>query len=209
VAYATHPALKTWFIRYSVGHIIAHIDQNVNLFISDFLWYTGKKRKGVGNVTCAFSGHRPEKLPWGTDETDPRCLALKIQLERTLRQLCREGCLHYLCGMARGTDLYYLEALLSLRAEFPLTLEAVVPCPTQSDRWTGAERLRYTQDLGRCDRTTVLEPEYSPGCMLRRNRAMVDRADILLTVFDGSLGGTAATVRYAKEQGVKIMALWR
>ena len=31
--------------------------------------------------TCCFTGHRPDKLPWGTDESDPRCLALKARLE--------------------------------------------------------------------------------------------------------------------------------
>ena len=39
-------------------------------------------------LTCAFSGHRPEKLPWGEDESDPRCAALKIRLEQELRELC-------------------------------------------------------------------------------------------------------------------------
>ena len=31
-------------------------------------------------MVLAFTGHRPEKLPWGSDETDPRCAALKQQL---------------------------------------------------------------------------------------------------------------------------------
>lgn len=30
--------------------------------------------------TCCFTGHRPEKLPWGTDEGDPRCRMLKKKL---------------------------------------------------------------------------------------------------------------------------------
>jgi hypothetical protein len=38
---------------------------------------------------------------------------------------------------------------------------------------------------------------------------MVDHAEILMTVFDGSPGGTAATVRYAQAKGRKIMPLWR
>ncbi len=160
-------------------------------------------------LTCAFSGHRPEKLPWGRDETDEHCVALKILLEQQLRQLCREGYRHYLCGMARGTDMFYLEALLRLRREFPLTIEAVVPCPSQPDAWPREERVRYLQALDQCDRTTVLEARYSDGCMLRRNRYMVDHADLLLTVFDGSPGGTAATVRYAEKQGLRIVALWR
>ena len=29
---------------------------------------------------CCFTGHRPEKLPWGTDESDPRCVKLKEEL---------------------------------------------------------------------------------------------------------------------------------
>ena len=160
-------------------------------------------------LTCAFSGHRPEKLPWGRNEEDPRCQALKILLERTLRQLCQEGCLQYYCGMAQGTDLYYLETLLRLREEFPLTVEAVVPCASQADRWPREERLRYLRDLGQCDRTTMLEEQYSIGSMLRRNQFMVDRSDILLTVFDGSPGGTAATVRYARSRGLRILALWK
>lgn len=56
---------------------------------------------------------------------------------------------------------------------------------------------------------TVLEERYTDGCMLRRNRYMVEHADILMTVFDGSPGGTAATVRYAKSRGLRLITLWR
>lgn len=159
-------------------------------------------------TVCAFSGHRPEKLPWGHDETDPRCEALKIQLEQRLRELCQEGCRKFLCGMARGTDLYYLEILARLREEYPLTIEAVIPCPSQSDRWSAQEQRRYLHLLGLCDRMRVLEEHYTEGCMLRRNRYMVEHADVLVTVFDGSSGGTAATVRYAQGRGLRIIPLW-
>ena len=30
--------------------------------------------------SCAFTGHRPAKLPWGDDERDIRCVALKARL---------------------------------------------------------------------------------------------------------------------------------
>ena len=30
--------------------------------------------------TCCFTGHRPEKLPWRYDESDPRCVELKLSL---------------------------------------------------------------------------------------------------------------------------------
>ena len=162
-------------------------------------------------MVCAFTGHRPEHLPWGEDETDPRCLALKALLRRALRALSARGYTRFLCGMARGCDLYFAEAVLALRdaGELPeAELVAMLPCPSQPARWDGRTRARYAALLGRCAEVRVLEPEYSPGCMLRRNRAMVDAADVLLTVFDGSEGGTAATIRYAKRRSVELLPLW-
>ena len=160
-------------------------------------------------LTCAFSGYRPEKLPWGEDELDPRCVALKIQMERQLRALCREGCLRYLCGMARGTDIYFLEILGQLREEFPIHVKAVIPCIDQTRLWPEHQRKRYLRGLDFCDSMEVLEDGYSQGCMLRRNYYMVDHADILMTVFDGTPGGTAATVRYARARGRRILSIWR
>ena len=45
--------------------------------------------------------------------------------------------------------------------------------------------------------------------MQMRNRHMVDQADLLLSVWDGSPGGTGSTVAYARRQGVPVRAVWR
>ena len=45
--------------------------------------------------TCCFTGHRPEKLPWREDESDPRCLALKARLRRELEEAYRQGFRHF------------------------------------------------------------------------------------------------------------------
>ena len=44
--------------------------------------------------------------------------------------------------------------------------------------------------------------------MLRRNREMLRRAQLLISVFDGTPGGTAATVRLAEELGITVLPLW-
>ena len=43
--------------------------------------------------TCCFTGHRPDKLPWGPDESDPRCAALKtvIQLSEAIIARCKKN----------------------------------------------------------------------------------------------------------------------
>lgn len=161
-------------------------------------------------MICAFTGHRPGKLPWGDREADPRCLALKVQIAQAVARARKKGTDIYACGLARGCDFYFFETVLTLRKTDPLLrLEAWLPCPEQADRWPEADRVRYTSCLRQCDAVHVLEPTYSPGCMLRRNRAMLDRADLLISVYDGTGGGTGAAVAYAKRRGIPVDALWR
>ena len=155
-------------------------------------------------MVLAFTGHRPEKLPWGSDESDPRCAALKKQILEAVRTAAGEGYDAFLCGMARGCDLYFAEAVLSLG----LRLEAYLPCPSQTRAWSESDRARQTELLLRCAAVYMVEQSYSPGCMLRRNQKMVDAADFLLTVYDGSPGGTGATVDYAKRLGKPVTGLW-
>ena len=161
-------------------------------------------------MICAFTGHRPEHLPWGRDEDDPRCRALKILLRRTVQQVYDRGFRTFLCGMARGCDQYFAEAVLAARADGAQDAQlcALVPCPSQPDGWRAWEQARYRRLLADCDSVEVLEPVYSAGCMLRRNRAMVQRASLLISVFDGTPGGTAATVRLAEELGITVLPLW-
>ena len=66
-------------------------------------------------ISCCFSGHRPAKLPWGEDEDDPRCRALKARLRDALDAAYEAGYRHFICGMAQGCDLYFCELALALR----------------------------------------------------------------------------------------------
>lgn len=160
-------------------------------------------------MVCGFTGHRPEKLLWGTDEEDPRCQALKVLIAREVKMAAEAGVTEFSCGMARGCDTYFAEAVLALKKEFPsLRLTAWLPCPGQADLWQETDRIRWRKLLERCDEVRVVEPVYSDGCMLRRDQAMVDRADMILSVWDGSAGGTGWTVRYAKRQGKSVRAIW-
>ena len=50
-------------------------------------------------ISCCFSGHRPGKLPWGDDEGDRRCLALKERLWNEMEAAYEQGYRHFICGM--------------------------------------------------------------------------------------------------------------
>ena len=160
-------------------------------------------------VTCCFTGHRPNKLPWGGRETDPRCVALKARIRESLRAAYGQGYRHFICGMAQGCDFYFCEAVVDLRQSHPdVTLESALPCEGQADRWRDADKRRYRSLLNQCDLETVVQHQYTPGCMQRRDRYMVDRSRLLIAAYDGSTsGGTLYTLTYAMRQGLDIQVL--
>lgn len=158
--------------------------------------------------SCCFTGHRPDKLPWRYNETDPRCMALKERITNAVEAACREGYRHFLCGMAAGCDLYFCEAVLNLRQIRPeVTVEAAIPCPTQADDWPSEQRRRYERLVAACDYQTMVSQVYTPQCMLRRDRYMVDHAALLIAAFNGTPGGTRYTLEYAMRRGLEIVDL--
>ena len=159
--------------------------------------------------SCSFTGYRPEKLPWGDNEDSVRCNLLKEKLFSTAQHLVVDfGIRHFICGMARGSDTFFCEAVLLLRGKFPeVTLEAAVPHSGQSSKWSHEDKLRYSALINKCNMITVVSEEYSKTCMMRRNRYMVKNASILIAVFDGKSGGTNNTVKYACHRGLKIIEI--
>ena len=159
--------------------------------------------------TCCFTGHRPEKLPWGDDETDGRCAALKKKLQDAVEAAYDEGMRHFICGMARGCDLYFAETVLALRERgLPLRLHCLLPCQGQEAAWANGDRQRYHAILRQADSVTYVSREARQGCMLARNRRLVESAAVLLAVYGGrSRSGTGATLRYARQLGREIIRI--
>ena len=157
----------------------------------------------------AFSGHRPRKFPWKYDETAPDCVALKQTLRENVEKFIRQGIIHYLSGMAEGTDIWAAEAVLAAReANKKIKLHCVLPCVSQSDKWSAASRERYRSILNLADGVFYVNREYRRDCMLERDRFLVSHSTILFAVYNGEKrGGTAATVRYARKMGREIFTL--
>jgi len=158
---------------------------------------------------CAFTGHRPKKFPWGYDEADVRCVVLKKALAEQIGKLVDAGYTDFLSGMAEGTDTWAALAVLALKKENPaLRLHCVLPCEGQADQWSVSARELYRSILEQADSVVYVSREYSEGCMLKRNRYLVDHAACLLAVYNGERrGGTAMTVRYAKKMKRDIFIL--
>lgn len=68
---------------------------------------------------CAFTGHRPQSLPFGFNEADERCIALKQKLrDEIIRQIEENGVTHFITGMAIGVDMFAAEIVLGLKSAY-------------------------------------------------------------------------------------------
>lgn len=155
-----------------------------------------------------FTGHRPQSLPFGFNESDPRCKELKRRLRVLIREMIESGVTHFLSGMALGIDIYAAEIVLSLREEFPeISLEAIIPCANQSCKWSKMQVFNYFTILKQCNKVVVLQDNYTPDCMNKRNRYMVEHSDCAIAVWNGSNSGTGNTVKYALSKKLPVIML--
>ena len=163
----------------------------------------------MNKISCAFTGHRPNKFPWGYNEADSRCIALKSTLAEQIAALADNGYTHFLSGMALGVDCWCSQIVLDLREKKPtLKLHCLLPWEGQDAKWPASSQERYHAILERADSIVYVNREYNDKCMLERDHALVQSSSLLLAVYDGSFrSGTGATVRYAQKMGREIIVI--
>ena len=144
-------------------------------------------------MTCALTGHR--NLPPSFDRN---------VLYDDLEEIVKAGYDNFLCGMAWGFDLAALECLVELRQKYRFCITAYVPFDGQEEKFPPAEKKRYKELMSWCDVVRILYPAYQNGCYLKRDRMMIDRADLLYAYCTRSTGGSAYTVKYANARGVEV-----
>ena len=159
-------------------------------------------------MTCSFTGHRPKKLQFEQDDGDLRLGGLKTALKKEIIKKIENGTDTFMSGMALGIDLIAAEAVLELKDVYPqIKLVAVIPCENQERLWKKEDVLTYSSVLSGCDEKIVLSEKYTSYCMHIRNKYLVDKADSMIAVWDGSSGGTGNTVVLAHKKGVPVTVI--
>ncbi|MDO4271183.1 MAG: SLOG family protein [Eubacteriales bacterium] len=156
--------------------------------------------------TCCFSGYRIEKMPFPADDT-AAVGALSAALDHAVAQAAARGYIRFLSGMSTGFDLWAAEAVLRARARLPVQLLCAVPFDRQADRYPPVWKRAFNRCLLEADRVYSLSRRYYAGCYAARNRFMVDGSSLLICYYDGRPGGTAQTVRMARQAGMEIQNL--
>ena len=164
----------------------------------------------INNVqkTVCFTGHRPEKMFSGNDNIELKVALLKRSIRTHIECAISDGYTDFISGMARGADIFFAEIVLYLKKTHPeIRLICAVPFPSQGDGFSRQWRNRYNSIIADCDEKVAVCESYSKQSYILRNKYMVDRSQRVIAVFNGTPGGTAGTVSYARSNGREVFVI--
>lgn len=148
--------------------------------------------------TCCFTGHR--RLPKDKIEQ------IIIHLNQEVDNLISQGVTDFISGGALGFD-QIAASLIVVKKEMgnKVRLIFALPCRNQDELWSIEQKQLYHGLLGEADEIVYVLEDYSDGCMKKRNRYMIDRSAYCICAMIHPAGGTAQTVRYARQKGLTII----
>jgi uncharacterized phage-like protein YoqJ len=152
-------------------------------------------------MIVAITGHRPPKVG-GYNVPNSMYDAIRLGLREELRRLSPD-CV--LSGMALGVDQWAAEVCIAEGIPF----DAIIPFRGYESRWPDSSKERYRSLLRQASHTHYVTDTdvYRASHMFRRNAWMVDHADILVAVWNGTTGGTAHAVEYARNRRKEVRLL--
>lgn len=166
-------------------------------------------------MNMAATGHRPKKLGHAYNLMHP----INIHIGKRMREFILtmagwneetqsfrdDEIFTNISGMAIGVDTIWAMVTLKLKRQFPgkFRLKCAIPCINHESRWSAEDQKRYHQILEQADEVIYVSKEpYNDTCMYERDKYMVNDADYLYGIWDGSPSGTKNTIDYAKKQNV-------
>ena len=150
----------------------------------------------VKSKACAVTGHRN----LGQDFS-------KNLLKEKLLEVINKGVDTFLVGMAIGFDSACFKVLEEIQQQKNIKIIACIPCENQDVNFTKEQKIEYRKMVNSAYEVVLISKNYTPSCMLKRNRFMVDNSEYLICYLRQDNGGTKYTVDYAQKLGKNIIRI--
>ncbi len=147
--------------------------------------------------TCCFTGHR--------NLTEGQTIKIAQDLAWQIDKLIKRGYTHFISGLSSDVEILSAQIVGSFRHKNKnLILEAAIP---YRNRLKSPDN-EFKYALMHCNKVTVIQEKYAPGCFQKKNKYMVDKSDIVIAIWDGrTSGGTYNTIKYAKSLEKEIIQI--
>ena len=157
--------------------------------------------KTMQERTVCFTGHRQIDAE--------HMMALPALLKSEIQKQAQAGAVHFRAGGAIGFDTLAALCVLEQKKLYPqIKLDLILPCRDQDAMWSETDRRAYRFVLSEADSVTYVYEKYCEGCMLERDRRLVQGSDVCIAFLTKSKGGTAYTAAYALKSGLEFINLF-
>ena len=149
--------------------------------------------------TCCFIGHRD--IPIG------KAQEIAGQTANEIRSLIVDyGVCFFGVGGAIGYDMLAARVLFRLRETGFPNIKVILVCPFDgfTSRWSPQQKADHQRLLPKYDKVVCVSDRPSKGAYLKRDRYLVDGSAYCIAYCTRDYGGTAYTLRYARQQGVEV-----
>lgn len=148
------------------------------------------------NSTCCFTGHRdiPPKYHGKISSV------ISVQAERLYSDY---SVCNFITGGAVGFDMIAAETVAGMKYFFrDIRLILALPCENHYAKWSETEKQKFFRIAESADETVYISRDYEKGCMLARDRFMVDNSGYCISYCVRQSGGTFYTLSYARKKGL-------
>jgi uncharacterized phage-like protein YoqJ len=150
-------------------------------------------------MILGVTGHRPNKLGGYEPLTQEQ---IRVFAQTRLLKLKPD---FVLTGMALGWDQGIAQACVDFRVPF----RAYIPFEGQESKWPYTARKLYHKLLAQAaEQKICCDGEYAAWKMIRRDQLLVQDCEHLLSLYNGTSGGTQRTWMYAVECGRDRTNCW-
>lgn len=144
------------------------------------------------------------------NEHHPDYFRLRMLLAAEIETMTKRGVTTFLTGMVQGPDVWCAELVLDLKtrsANKDILLIAYLPYEDQAAQWNIENRERYFNVLAKADDVITLQTRYSPDCMYKHKRRLIDSSTHLIAVHDGGKGISQYMIDYALQKGRQVLSI--
>ena len=134
---------------------------------------------------CAIIGCSPMAFPWGFDEENEGCAALKLLLLNRITGLRCTGCTNFNVSIDCGVGLYAAEIVNNLcESDKEIELTCFIPYEEQATKSTPELRERYFNALATCTKTVYVSHNKTLACHFDAHFQAMKEAAAVIAVYD-------------------------
>lgn len=150
--------------------------------------------------TCCFTGHR--RLP------KDKINHIIIRLNQEVDNLISQGVTNFISGGVLGFDQIAASVITTKKEMgYDVKLVFALPCRNQDEHWNTEEKKLYYGLLDEADEIVYILETHTDDCIKKRNQYMVDRSLYCICAQIYSTGETAQTVKYARQNSLKVISI--